>query len=719
MRYSTAGIVITAMLSAVGPAGAADARTSVPPAFCWAGFYFGVSLGAGVPLHRTERFRSVSAFDSILFDLYPQGRERPGPTFGAQAGYNWQYGNWVYGIETELSFLDGRRGPIGAFPAPPVYWLRGVGSYTLTADPSGAYFGSLRGRLGFAVDRMLFYATGGVASGGWRGASTLTLNGGAPGNVFTSGLSASSRTKYLFGAGVEYALASNWSARAEYLFLNQSHNSEVFDNGSAFDYASQRWAESHILRFGMSYRFGDMNLTAEPDEHSISADERDDPKANKKSKKKSAGSEREKDEKPADTPEQYSVHGQITGVVQGYPKFRALYSGTNSLAPSGGQARATVSATAFLGLRLWQGGEVYVDPEIDEGYGLSSTLGIAGFPSAEAYKVGHARPYLRFQKYFLRQTIGLGGESEKIEAGQNQLANSVDTNRLTLTIGKYSVVDIFDDNKYAHDGRSGFLNWSVLDMGAFDYAADSWGYTHGATAEWKQDWWTARAGVFQTSLIPNGEPNGEAIEPALFRQFMPVVEFEARHSLLLGQEAKIKFLGYGDLAYLGKYDEAVALGLLSGNTPDITADRKKRFKAGAGLNIEQPLADDLGLFLRASMANGRYESMEFTEIERSLSAGAVLTGGGWGRSKDAIGVAGVVNGISGSHIRYLANGGSGILLGDGALTYDGEHILETYYKFNIQDGVHLTANYQFVHNPAYNRDRGSVSIFAVRLHGEF
>ena len=691
MRYLTAGIALTAMLSAVGSAGGADAPTSVrPPAFSWAGFYFGVNLGAGVPAYRTERLQSVSGFGSTVFDLYPQGRERPGVTFGAQAGYNWQYGHWVYGLETELDFLDARRGPIGTFPAPPVYWPIGVASYTLTADASGTYFGSLRGRLGFAVDRTLFYVTGGVASGGWRGASTLTLNGGGLGNVFTSGLSASSRTKYLFGAGVEYALDPNWSARAEYLFLNQSHNTEVFDNGSAFDYASQRWSESHILRFGMNYRFGDTNSASEPDEGSTSADERDDPKAKKKSKKKLAGPEREKDEKSADAPEQYSVHGQITGVVQGYPKFRALYSGTNSLAPSAGQARATVSATAFFGLRLWQGGEAYLDPEIDEGYGLSATLGVAGFPSAEAYKVGHARPYLRFQKYFLRQTVGLGGDSEKIDPGQNQLAGSVDTNRLTFTIGKYAVVDIFDDNKYAHDGRSGFLNWSVLDMGAFDYAANSWGYTHGATAEWKQDWWTARAGVFQTSLIPNGE----AIEPVLFRQFMPVVELEARHSLLLGQEGKIKFLGYGDLAYLGKYDEAVALGLLTGNTPDITADRKKRFKAGAGLNIEQPLADDLGLFLRASMANGRYETMEFTEIERSLSAGVVLTGAGWNRSKDAIGVAGVANGISGSHIRYLANGGLGILLGDGALTYDGEHILETYYKYNIQDGVHLTANYQ-------------------------
>jgi high affinity Mn2+ porin len=188
---------------------------------------------------------------------------------------------------------------------------------------------------------------------------------------------------------------------------------------------------------------------------------------------------------------------------------------------------------------------------------------------------------------------------------------------------------------------------------------------------------------------------------------------------LFGQQGKIKFLGFGDLAYAGKWDEAINFGLLTGTTPDVTQIRKKRFKAGGGVNIEQPLTDDLGLFLRASIANGRYETLAFTEIERSLSAGVVLVGNCWGRPKDAIGLASAVNGISGSHARYLAAGGLGPFLGDGRLSYDGEHILETYYKFNIADGVHLTADYQFVGNPAYNGDRGPVSVFALRLHGEF
>ena len=333
----------------------------------------------------------MSGFTSSAFDLYPGSRERSGITFGAQVGHNWQFGNWVLGLETELNFLDGRRGPSGTFVAPAAYWPLGVGSYTLTADPSGTYFASFRGRLGFAVDRTLFYVTGGVATGGWRGASTLTLNGGGPGNPFTTGLSQSSRMKYILGAGIEYAFASNWSARTEYLFFNQSFNTQVFDNGNSFDYASRARSESHILRFGMNYHFGEEGAPTDATNPT--------------------------DAKADAAPERYSMHGQVTVLAQGYPKFRALYSGPNSLAPPWGQVRATVSATGFFGLRLWDGGEAYVNPEIDEGFGLSGTFGLAGFPSSEAYKVGRAAPYLRFHRYFLRQTVGLGGESEQIEFG--------------------------------------------------------------------------------------------------------------------------------------------------------------------------------------------------------------------------------------------------------------------------------------------------------------
>jgi high affinity Mn2+ porin len=411
--------------------------------------------------------------------------------------------------------------------------------------------------------------------------------------------------------------------------------------------------------------------------------------------------------------EQYSAHGQVTWIPQGYPSFPALYSGPESL-PAHSSVEATFSATAFLGLGLWQGAAVYANPEIDQGFGVGNTFGVAGFPNGEAFKVGKSEPYVRAQRYFLRQTIGLGGGTEQIEAGQNQLAGPVDSNRLSFTIGKYAVIDVFDDNKYAHDQRNGFMNWTVNDMGSFDYAADSWGYTYGATTEWKQDWWTARAGIFQLSLTPNSEQ----IEPVLFRQFQPVVEFEERHNIW-DQPGKLKFLFYANDGIMGSFNQAVQEGFATGTTPDISSVRARRVKVGGGVNLEQQIAPSLGLFARLSMATGQYETFDFTEVERSASGGVVIDGNLWGREKDQIGIGGVLNGISRAHANYLAAGGVGLILGDGALSYDGERILETYYKFAIVDGVHVTADYQFVDNPGYNLARGPVSLFALRLHAEF
>lgn len=668
---------------------AADAPP--PPAFSWAGAYIGMNMGGAIPLYDSERLQALSGFGLSAYDLYPASRVGAGVTFGLQAGCNWQYQNWVYGLETDFNFLDGQRAPMGTFAAPPSYAAMGVGSYTLNPNSGSTYFSSFRGRLGFAADRTLYYVTGGIANGGWRGASTLTLNGGGPGSPFNATNSQSSQVKYALGAGIEYAFADHWSARVEYLFLNQSRNAQIFANAAGFMYASINHDESHILRFGVNYHFDDQPSAP------AASEVRD---------------EKKKSETPE--PESYSVHTQLTVLPQGYPKFSAPYTGQNSL-PASGQVRSTVSATAFLGVRLWQGGEAYITPEVDEGFGLADTYGLAGFSSAEAYKIGRAAPYLRFQRYFLRQVIGLGGETDDLDPGQDVLGSTVDKNRVTLTAGKFAIVDFFDDNRYAHDGRNGFINWSIVDMGAFDYAGDAWSYTNGMMADWKQDWWSARAGLFQLSEVPGSEK----IEPVLFRQFSPVVELEVRHNLLFDQPGKIKLLGFANIGYMGKYDEALDIGYLTGTTPDITLDRKKRVKAGGGINVEQPITKDLGFFLRASAANGRYETFDFTDIERSLSAGFVLTGDRWDRPKDAIGLAGVINGISGSHANYLAAGGLGLLVGDGALSYGGEHIMEAYYKYSILESLNVTFDYQLADNPAYNRARGPVNIFALRMHAEY
>jgi high affinity Mn2+ porin len=282
---------------------------------------------------------------------------------------------------------------------------------------------------------------------------------------------------------------------------------------------------------------------------------------------------------------------------------------------------------------------------------------------------------------------------------------------VVLTIGKYSVVDIFDTNAYAHDPRNDFLNWSIIDQGAFDYAANAWGYSYGSTAEWYQDWWTVRAGVFDLSAQPNSK--GLATN---FAQGQFVAELEERHHLW-DQPGKLKFLYWLARGYLGTYLDAISLGEAIGQTPSTAGVRSLRTKDGVGLNLEQPLISDLGVFARASVSQGTVEEIDFTDINQSISGGLSFGGSRWGRPDDTVGLAGAVNRISHQGKLYLAAGGLGGIIGDGELPNAGpEQILETYYRVAILGFAHVAFDYQFINNPAYNRDRGPVSIFSLQLH---
>lgn len=410
--------------------------------------------------------------------------------------------------------------------------------------------------------------------------------------------------------------------------------------------------------------------------------------------------------------ERWSVHGQFTNVTQRHPLFRSSYSGANSL-ESNRRTAETTDLTLYAGLRLWRGAEFWINPEIDQGFGLSSTVGVAGFPSGEAYKIGANAPYLRIPRTFIRQVIPLGGAEEKVEPAANQLAGSRTSNNLTLTVGKLSVVDIFDTNSYAHDPRTDFMNWSVIDAGPFDYAADAWGFTYGAAAEWTQSWWTLRGGLFQLSKVPNGK-----IVSVNFSQYSLVSEFEARHQLL-GRLGKIKLLGFVNRGRMANYRDAVQLARQTGDTPDAALVRRYSSRPGITINIEQELSSDLGAFARVSLNDGSKEAYEFTEINKSLSAGLSLKGDRWGRHNDILGVGAVVNALSGAARGYFAAGGLGILIGDGRLNYGAEKIMEIYYSLRLGSHGSLAFDYQHVTNPAYNRDRGPVSIYGVRLHSEF
>jgi high affinity Mn2+ porin len=412
-------------------------------------------------------------------------------------------------------------------------------------------------------------------------------------------------------------------------------------------------------------------------------------------------------------PEGWAIHGQSTGVWLLQPAFRSPYQGPQSLR-AGANGRETIDATLYAGVRPWAGGEIWLNPEVDQGFGLSDTFGVAGYPSGEAYKLGKSEPYFLIQRGFLRQTVDLGGETEKLEPDLNQLGGLQTANRVVVTVGKYSIVDIFDTNVYAHDPRHDFLNWSIIDQGAFDYAANTWGYTYGSAAEWYQDWFAVRAGVFDLSQEPNSAKLSNGFSQGQF-----VIELEEQHSLR-DQPGKLKGLYWLTRGNLGTYLDAISLGEAIGQTPSTGAVRSFRTKDGFGLNLEQQLAPDFGAFARASISQGTVEEDAFTDINRSASGGLSLTGSRWGRPDDNVGLAGAVNRISHPGKLYLAAGGLGGIIGDGQLPNAGaEQILETYYRVAIASFAQFTADYQFINHPAYNRDRGPVSIFGLRLHLEF
>lgn len=408
--------------------------------------------------------------------------------------------------------------------------------------------------------------------------------------------------------------------------------------------------------------------------------------------------------------ENWLLHGASTFIGQAQPGFHSTYVGENSL-PSGDHARETFSFDLYGGLRLWPGAEFYVQPEFYQGFGFHDTRGIAAFPNGEAYKAGSKYGGVIWPHIMLRQTFGFGGEQEAVEGDLLRMADKVDVNRLTITMGRFAVFDQFDNNAYAHDSRGQFMNWALLDAGAFDYAADAYGYTQGISVELNQKRWALRWGAFMAPKVSNGVD----IDFDIFRQWQQVVELETRYTLA-GNPGKVRLLGWVERANMGSYAETLASPALG---MDITKTRRSRIQGGAVLNLEQEIRDDLGAFLRLGWRDGRSEVWQFTDIDRSLSFGLQLKGKLWSREKDTVGLAGIFDGLSGSHREFLAAGGLGPLVGDGRLNYGTESVLETYYDALIAKGVHVALDYQLVNNPGYNRDRGPVNVFSARIHMEF
>lgn len=414
--------------------------------------------------------------------------------------------------------------------------------------------------------------------------------------------------------------------------------------------------------------------------------------------------------------EDWQLKGQATYVSQKSKSFHAAYSGTNSLL-SGGESSYTFTSTAFLGARLWKGGEVYLNVEAGQGDPMSGLTGLGGFTNGEATRVSGTSIRAYRQRLFLRQTWGLGDATEYQESEFNQMAGRVAKDRLVLTVGNFSTLDIFDDNAYAKDPRTQFLNWSNMALTAFDYAADARGFGWGFAAEWYQGDWVLRFG----RMTGPKTPNGQEVDFRILRHYGDQLEIEHAHQIA-ERPGKVRLLAFRNRAKVAAYTDASAwLDANPGADPQAINNVRngERIKYGFGINLEQEIADDLGWFLRAMHADGRTETYAFTEADGSFATGLSLKGSRWNRPDDTFGIAWMRNTISNERRDYLAQGGISFFIGDGKLGYSPEHIFETYYSWKAMRGLWLTADYQHIENPAYNADRGPANVLSLRLHAEF
>jgi high affinity Mn2+ porin len=678
------------LLVAHSAARAEEHAPSTPSA--WTGLYGGGQLGwaSGTVTARTAPLapEQSSSFGALAGGLH--------------LGWAGQSGARVLGLETDLTF------PNFLDDDDRLVVVRGAGaSVEERLDMSG----TLRARLGWMLGENAIYGTGGLV---WARTRVLSSVVGQDGDSRTQ-----LRGGWTVGAGIERAIAPQWTARVEYRYAQLSRADAAF---GALDTSST--VGLHGVWLGMSWHLPSAGRDAMRDEAasapaaapavtgaladagraSALADPPTPPiRSTEEATDRAPGPDRA-----------WNVHGQSTLVAQGHPAFRSPYEGPNSLTGAR-QGRNTVSATAFVGLRAWEGGELYVNPELMQGFGLDDTHGVAGFPNGEAQRSNFPVPRFNVARLYLSQTFGLGGEREAVEDGPNQLAGERDVSRITVTAGKLAVTDFFLVNSYAGEPRTGFLNWNVYGGGSYDWTMDLLSWTWGALVELNRPDWAVRAGYF---LLP-AVSNTNEYDLRIPRAGQWTAELEVRHHLF-ARTGKVQLFGWLSHGNIGSYPDALARADATGARPAVALTRGvDRFNSGMVLSLEQPVTDTLGLFSRASYSPEQGETMGWTDCGASFSVGGVLKGAAWRRPLDSIGLAGLVEGLSPVARRYLEQGGMGTIIGDGALHYRPETILEAYYTLAPSVTTALTLDYQLIVNPGYNADRGPVSVYAVRAHTAF
>jgi len=416
-----------------------------------------------------------------------------------------------------------------------------------------------------------------------------------------------------------------------------------------------------------------------------------------------------------------NIHGQTTYINQRYNNFTSSYSGMNSMSAQKSMAY-TWSGTLFLGARLAPNTDIYFNPEVVSGVPFSDLSGLGGFTNGEATKANGAQAKFYSARAFLRQTINQEGDKVVLENEANQITQTVSSNRVVVTAGQFSTLDIFDDSRYAKDPRIQFMNWGNMTYLAYDYAADARGYSTGLAGEWYLSNWVMRA----SRMLAPKSPNGRDLNWQIFNTYGDQIEVERQHNIA-DLPGKVSVLAYRNRMILARFQDATNY-VVANNAQGTQAINNVRtnyqYKTGVGINGEQALTKDLGIYGRAFTSDGHTETMSFTEADNSISVGMGLNGTSWSRPKDTIGISMMQNGLSSYRKNYLQSGGVSYFIGDyagpgQAISYRPERIGEVYYNATVIKNVLAGLNFQHINNPAYNAARGPVNILSFRIHAEF
>ncbi len=685
-RYARFVGTATAVMIA-GSAAAADLdrplvmapSLTAPTLYNWTGFFAGGDLGYNYG--KTNFSTATLANPGTIIDGGSQSLRQKIDSYnesgsffvGAQAGFNYMFANRIvvggvadFNANTFPSYNNLSTGGVSTI-------LGGSETFSDNILDSGTF----RGRIGYAPGNWLIYATGGLA---WAyDERTITFSDGDSASSFRG------RLGYAVGAGIEAPLIPHWTAFLEFMYNKYGSTS------NSYQLAGQKFtsdSSTEQVKFGLNYQFADDGKS--PSSQNVIL-----PKIFNE--------------------DRINIHEDFSGIYQGYPSFASpAFNGPKTFR-SNGEAREVVSLDLFIGAKLWDGAEFWFNPEIDQGFGVSNSTGLAGFLNNGAFKLGQAAPYARVEDYFIRQTFNFGGTTTDAPAGEVNFATTQSSNRLVITAGRLSQFTLIGASTY-FDVKGGLSNWNFGFPLSYDFGSDFWGSTFGALGEYYYGPFVARLGIFQMTKEPFDSQlyAGQSLNPSFFNDFNTTAELEYNYTAL-GQPGKVKATGWLVHGYFADINTALSNAAASGTTPIFDNSRQTSTKPGFLVTAEQHITKDIGIFALYGQESGRYEPYDGDDSDEYIAAGIQIAGTKWGRPNDVFSVAGAIDNISSEYIKFLAAGGTGLEIANGSLPVFGrEQVLETYYKFQVTDTVSLTFDYQHLTNPGYNAERGPVNAFLGR-----